>query len=155
MTFKYLSFLFLACFFIQLTSCEDTIVCSYEEDQQIIEDYLSANNLNATKRESGLHYIIEEEGLGTLYPSVSSVVTVKYKGYFTDGTVFDENDTGIEFTVGNVITGWQEGLGLMKKQSKAKLFIPSSLAYGTAPVGGFEGRECSVIIFDVELEDFR
>lgn len=152
---KSFSFFLLVFLCLNTTSCDDTIVCSFEDDQQVITDYLSANNLIATKRESGMHYIIEEEGIGTLYPSANSVVTVKYKGYFTDGTIFDENETGIEFQVSNVIVGWQEGLSLMKKQSKAQFFIPSSLAYGSQPVGGLNGRECSVIIFDVELEDFR
>ncbi len=136
-------------------SCNNNIECSFDADQDVITKYLADNNLTATKTESGLHYIIEKEGLGTLYPNINSTVGVKYKGYFTDGVVFDENAQGTEFTVGQVIAGWQEGLTLMKKQSKAQFFIPSSLAYGSRAVGGMEGRECSVIIFDVELDDFQ
>ncbi len=135
-------------------SCKE-IECSFEADQDIIATYLANNNLTATKTGSGLYYLFEDEGLGSLYPNINSTVEVKYKGYFTDGTVFDESTSGIKFGLGNVIVGWQEGLRLMKKQSKARLFIPSSLAYGTRAVGGIEGRECSVIIFDVELEDFE
>ena len=135
-------------------SCNE-VECSFEADQDIIATYLTNNNLTATKTGSGLYYRFEDEGLGSLYPNINSTVEVKYKGYFTDGTVFDENTTGTKFVLGNVIVGWQEGLSLMKKQSKAQFFIPSSLAYGTRTVGGIEGRECSVIIFDVELEDFE
>lgn len=149
--FTFLSFAFLL---FTLPSC-DEVECSFADDQEIIENYLSSNNLTAIKRETGLHYITQEEGVGSLYPSFNSLVTVRYKGYFTDGTVFDQNETGIEFPVTGVIPGWQEGLTLMKKQSKTQLFIPSSLAYGVQPVGGIAGRECSVLIFDVEMVDFK
>ena len=135
-------------------ACKE-IECSFTEDQQIIEDYLAANNLTAEERESGLHYIIEEEGIGNLQPNFNSLVTVKYKGYFTDGTIFDENASGVTFQVGQVILGWQEGLSLMKKEGKAMFFIPSMLGYGTEAVGGMDGRECSVLIFEVEMLDFQ
>ena len=135
-------------------SCNE-IECSFEGDQKVITDYLAANGLTAQKSETGLHYIIQEDGKGSLYPNSNSIVTVNYKGYFPDGSIFDESDTAIQFPVSGVIVGWQEGLRLMKKESKAQFFIPSSLAYGTRQVGGKAGSECSVIIFDVELIDFE
>src|SRR5690606_38661475 len=59
-----------------------------DKDIQIIEGYIAENNLNATKTESGLFYVIEEEGDG---PEVEegSTVGVNYTGYVLDGTVFD------------------------------------------------------------------
>lgn len=150
------AFAFFAIVFLVFgTSGCNEVECSFAEDQQIIKDYLSNNGLTAIERETGLHFLTQEEGIGSLYPTFSSLVTVKYKGYFTDGTIFDQNDKGIEFPLSGVIPGWQEGLTLMKKQSKAQMFLPSSLAYGVQPVGGMEGRECSVLIFDVELIDFK
>ena len=143
-------------FILSMLACEKEIECSFDDDQTTIKNYLSANNLVAEKSATGLHYIIQEPGIGNLYPQGNSNVRVKYKGYFTDGTVFDESSNGgITFALRDVIIGWQEGISKLKKQGKAILLIPSSLAYGTRTVGNIEGRECSVIIFDVTLEDFQ
>ena len=121
-------------------------------DIQIIEDYLSANGLTAEKTESGLHYIINEQGEGG-NPCTDSRVTVAYKGYLTNGQVFDENADGITFGLQQVIPGWTEGIPLFKKGGSGVLLIPSGMAYGTA------GRAPSippntVLIFDVNLISF-
>ena len=45
-------------------------------------------------------------------PSINSEIQVKYKGYLTDGTVFDEtpgDDTRF-FFLGQMIRGWQIGI---------------------------------------------
>ncbi|RYE22422.1 MAG: hypothetical protein EOP42_24440 [Sphingobacteriaceae bacterium] len=50
-----------------------------------------------------------------------------------------------------VIPGWDEGLQLLNKGSKATFIIPSSLAYGeqgNGPIGPF-----STLVFEVELKD--
>ncbi len=84
-------------------------------DKQAIEDYLAQNNIDAIPHASGLYYIIEEEGTGTEFPTLTSDVEVKYKGYLTDGRVFDETKTGpVEFLLNQVIEGWQIGIPLFK-----------------------------------------
>ncbi len=85
---------------------------------------------------SGLKYQIHEEGTGPM-PTPGKPVTVHYHGVLTDGKVFDSSfgrGEPIEFPigVGQVIPGWDEGLGLMKEGTKATLFIPYKLAYGEA-----------------------
>ena len=57
-------------------------------DQELIEQYLQDNNLVAEHNEDGLYYIIEDEGTGTEYPTISSTVKIKYHGYLMDGNVF-------------------------------------------------------------------
>jgi FKBP-type peptidyl-prolyl cis-trans isomerase FkpA len=54
-----------------------------------IVDYIAKNNLTAQKR-FWLYYVIKEAGDG-VKPTSSSIVTVAYKGYYTDGEVFDES----------------------------------------------------------------
>jgi FKBP-type peptidyl-prolyl cis-trans isomerase FkpA/FKBP-type peptidyl-prolyl cis-trans isomerase FklB len=49
-----------------------------------------------------------------------------------------------------VIAGWSEGLRMTREGSKAKLYIPSDLAYGENGVGRDIGPN-EVIIFEVEL----
>ncbi|GAB5551380.1 MAG: FKBP-type peptidyl-prolyl cis-trans isomerase [Saprospiraceae bacterium] len=147
-------FLFLTLVFAAMSfSCEEQLLPSEENRREILE-YLETNNIDATEHISGLYYTIEEEGTGTEMPSVNSRVEVKYKGYLTDGFVFDETqgDNTAEFALGQVITGWRIGITLMKKGGKATFIIPSNLGYG------FRGTNTippnAVIIFDVELINF-
>ncbi len=131
-------------------SAEDQLA----KDIKKIEEYLKENNLTAESTASGLHYIIEEPGSGG-HPSLkdNDEVTVNYKGYLLDGTIFDQtNGTPISFGLQQVILGWQEGIPLFQKGGKGKLFIPSGLAYGTSGSGAIPPR--TPIAFDVELIDF-
>lgn len=102
--------------------------------------------------ESGLQYIVLKEGNGDA-PVATSRVKVHYHGTRIDGTVFDSSvDRGkpTEFAVNQVISGWTEGLQLMKIGSKYKFFIPQELAYGATPRPGVI-KPFDALIFEVEL----
>lgn len=132
-----------------LTSCKKAAERQLDEDIEKIEKYLEENNLTAQCTSSGLYYIIDEPGTGER-PELSSSVTVVYRGYHPSGSVFDESDEdGIQFTLSNVIEGWQEGIPLFKEGGSGSLFIPSSLAYGKNGSGSIGGD--AVIFFDIEL----
>ena len=126
-------------------------VIDYEvENEEEIVAYIADNNLDATASGSGLYYVIEEEGTGA-QPEADSNVTVVYKGYFTNGTVFDETDElGISLNLNQVIPGWSEGMQYFKEGGSGKLLIPSSLAYGRYGTSSIPGG--AVIIFDVNLK---
>lgn len=103
---------------------------------------------------SGLRYKILQEGSGK-QATKGSGVSVHYKGQLLDGTVFDSSykrKQPIDFTigVGQVIRGWDEGIQLLKVGDKARLVIPSDLAYGSAGAGGVIPPDAT-LIFDVEL----
>jgi FKBP-type peptidyl-prolyl cis-trans isomerase FkpA len=120
-----------------------------KKDEDIITKYISDYNLNATATGTGLYYVIEVEGTGA-QPNSSSQVTVAYKGYFTDGSVFDQSTAaGITFGLSNVIKGWTEGIPYFKAGGKGKLLIPSKLGYGRDGTNGIP--ENSVLIFDIHL----
>lgn len=128
----------------------EVIDIDVENDQEIL-DYISDNSLNALPTESGLYYVIDEEGTGE-QPTESSNVTVAYKGYFTDGTTFDESDeNGISFNLSQVIPGWTEGMKYFKEGGSGKLLVPSSLAYGRFGVQGIPGG--AVLVFEVNLKE--
>ena len=111
--------------------------------------YIADNNLNATKSDSGLYYVINTEGTGTR-PTSTSNVTVAYKGYFLDGTVFDKSDAnGISFGLNQVIAGWTEGITYFKEGGEGILLVPYNLGYGANGGGIIPGG--SVLIFDVKL----
>jgi len=66
-------------------------------------------------------------------PKMGQTVTVHYIGRLENGTEFNNSYSGgkpIDFKLGEVIEGWNEGLQTMKLGGKRKLIIPSNLAYG-------------------------
>jgi FKBP-type peptidyl-prolyl cis-trans isomerase FkpA len=131
-----------------LFSCKKDDVDALNQEE--ILKFIGDNNLSATATGSGLHYVIEEEGTGAR-PKSNSDVEVKYKGYFTNGNVFDQNTEGIRFNLQGVIEGWTEGIPLFKEGGKGMLLIPSKLGYGDGNVGSIPPN--SVLIFDIELID--
>lgn len=159
----------------QMKKMAESSAVQLQTDVKLIEEYLAENNIQATKTESGLFYVIEKEGKG---PAIEAgdLAFVHYAGYLLDGTLFDTSLKDVAqangvfseqrdavggyapFDVmvgqGRVIPGWDEGLALLKKGDKAKLIIPSPLAYGERAAGGAIGPN-SILIFDVEITDVQ
>ena len=107
---------------------------------------------------SGLQYSEVSAGTGDA-PAAGDIVSVHYTGTLTNGVVFDSSygrGQPIQFPLGQgqVIPGWDEGIGLMKKGGKAKLTIPPDLAYGAQGAGGVIPPNAT-LLFDVELVDIR
>jgi FKBP-type peptidyl-prolyl cis-trans isomerase len=100
---------------------------------------------------SGLKYVDVKEGTGA-EPKPGQTVTVKYVGRFENGKIFDQNQQGFSFKIGKgeVIKGWDEGVGSMKVGGERKLTIPPNLAYGER---GYPGAipPNSTLLFDVTL----
>ena len=116
-------------------------------------EFLAANKdkPGVVTTESGLQYIIEEEGKGAT-PTGEQSVEVNYKGSLIDGTVFDSSyDRGqpATFPLNGVIPGFTEGLKLMKEGGKIKLFIPADLAYGVQAPPAIGPNQA--LIFEIEL----
>ena len=112
---------------------------------------------NAVKTSSGLIYqdLIVGEGPAA---KAGDTVGIIYSGYLPDGQTFDSNvETGeyYEFVLGTgaVIPGWDEGVQLMKKGSKARFIVPANLAYGDRDLGKIPPN--STLIFDVEVLDVK
>lgn len=137
------------------------------EQEKTIEAYVADKGLDANKTESGLYYVIEEEGTGDAV-AAGTTMHVNYAGYLLDGTMFDtsienlakENDIfnenrpyeplPVSVGMGQVIPGWDEGLLLLKNGSKGKFIIPSPLAYGENGAGAMIPPN-SILVFDVEV----
>lgn len=101
---------------------------------------------------SGLQYEVLTQGEGNSPSSETSTVKVHYKGTLLDGTEFDSSYSRGEpatFPLNRVISGWTEGVQLMKEGSTYRFTIPSDLAYGERATGKITPN--STLIFDVEL----
>lgn len=118
------------------------------------ESNVSADENGVYTTESGLKYEKIEEGDGA-QPQRGNTVTVHYTGMLEDGTVFDssrERNRPFSFRigVGQVIRGWDEGVGMMQVGDRWKLIIPPELGYGERGAGGVIPPNAT-LIFDVEL----
>lgn len=141
---------------------------SKNEEAGKIKKYIADNKLKVTQTTSGLQYLVTKEGTGPK-PAIGDTVEVNYVGRLLGGKVFDTSIKSeaekakmrmdpmrqfkpLKFPVGvksGIIQGWDEGLQLLNKGSKATFIIPSNLAYGeqgNGPISPF-----TPLAFDVEL----
>ena len=133
---------------------DDAVVETTEENT--MSDAAQSENIITT--DSGLQYVDLIEGTGDT-PTAGSTVEVHYTGTLEDGTKFDSSrDRGQPFSfrigVGQVIKGWDEGVGSMQVGGRRKLIIPPDLGYGARGAGGVIPPNAT-LIFDVELLGIR
>jgi FKBP-type peptidyl-prolyl cis-trans isomerase FkpA len=137
-------------------------------DGETIDAYLAENGIEAITTESGLRYVITEEGNGPTAESGNEVV-VHYAGKILEGAYFDTSmeevaqeqgmfnpsrdyASGFKFNIGQgrVIKGWDEGIAYIKEGGKGTLYIPSPLGYGSRGSGP-KIPPYSILVFDVEV----
>jgi len=133
-----------------------------KKDDKTIADYLKSKNIQAVKAPKGTYVQIINPGEGDAVDT-SKVLKVFYTGKgFEDGKSFDSN---VDPAFGHadpifvhlnrqsgLITGWFDGLPLLKKGGKGVLYIPSGLAYGPRGRSG-SIKPDAILIFEVEVAD--
>lgn len=122
------------------------------------EDLLEELAAGFDKTNSGLRYKVIQKGDG-VNAEKGKTVSVHYKGSLTDGTVFDSSykrNQPIDFSLGmgQVISGWDEGIALLQVGDKARFVIPPYLGYGERGAGGVIPPNAT-LIFDVELVNVK
>jgi FKBP-type peptidyl-prolyl cis-trans isomerase len=120
-----------------------------------ITKYVTENQITVTPTASGLYYIVVTEGTGA-QAVAGKKVKVHYTGTFLNGEKFDssyDRNEPIEFLLGRgqVIPGWDEGIGMMKVGGKARFIVPSKLGYGDQDRGPI--KAFTPLAFEVELVD--
>jgi peptidylprolyl isomerase len=103
--------------------------------------------------DSGLRYVDVRSGDGAM-PETGQTVSVHYTGWLTDGTQFDSSRDRMQpfqfqLGVGQVISGWDEGVATMSVGGQRRLVVPAELAYGDRGSGTIPGG--ATLVFDVEL----
>ena len=117
---------------------------------------VGANGANApttlTTTASGLQYAVLRDTGGVKPNSNTSSVTVDYKGWLDNGTIFDSSyarSSNSTFQLNQVIAGWTEGLKLVGAGGKIQLRIPANLGYGSTAQNGIPAN--STLNFIVEV----
>jgi len=114
---------------------------------------VAAPPADAQKTASGLASKVMKPGDGKAKPGPTSVVTVHYTGWTTDGKGFDSSvarGRPATFPLNRVIPGWTEALQLMTVGEERRVWIPENLAYKGRP-----GRPAGMLVFDVELLEIK
>ncbi len=137
---------------------EDEVLAASKQKEEMELKLIQEKFPNAQSTASGLRYILQKEGTGDT-PKQGQTVLVHYTGTFLDGKKFDSSydrnqPIEIPIGVGRVIKGWDEGIMMLKKGSKATLIIPYHLGYGEQGYPGVIPPK-SWLIFDVELLDIK
>ncbi len=107
----------------------------------------------AKTTDTGLQYLEEATGQGAL-PKKGELVTMNFIASLVDGTELQNTYTqGKTVTtiwgIGRLLPGWEEGVGLMKVGTKAKMVLPPSLAFGEAGNGSIPPN--TQLVLEVEL----
>lgn len=117
-----------------------------------IAKLIGTSDLAAVKHSSGMYYSIQNAGFGIAPTSVDRV-KCRYVGTFLGtGVQFDANAVGAVFGLNQVITGWTVGIPLIKKGGRITLYIPPSMAYGSAGSRGVI-PPYAYLKFVVDLDD--
>ena len=124
------------------------------EKEALLKAEIDSTFATAEVLPSGVKILFIEKGKGKAYKA-GQTARVNYTGMFTDGKVFDSSLSAgrepFEFTLGagQVIKGWDEAVALIPVGSKAKVYLPSSMAYGERGVGPIPAN--TDLIFDIEV----
>ncbi len=141
---------------IQETLIEANKQLVKSEEQDII-DFLDRYSWEMVETGTGLRYMIYRQGEGKKIMK-NDIVVLDYKVSFLTGDVLESSaENGkLEFLVskGNVVSGLQEGILYLRVGDKAKLILPSHLAYGlTGKPGQIPPK--TTLIYDIEVLEVK
>jgi len=127
---------------------------SKQQEKQLFESLKGKAGVGALP--SGVHYIVAQKGAGNK-PNASDTIVFNAKGIFPDGTVFEDTyqkKEPITNIISNLIPGLNEAIQLMPVGSVWRIFIPSTLAYGSA---GLPNRipPHTALVFDISLIEIK
>lgn len=127
------------------------------EEPKLIADYIKNNHYENIKPTKDSLFILNHKGGDMSKPiKVGDSIFVNYTGMLLDGTVFDasekHNQTLNRVYAPNMplIKGWIEALGTMHEGEKARILLPSALAYGPQQAGPMI-PPYSPLLFDLEV----
>lgn len=126
-----------------------------KREQEKIREYVNEQNMEMEKTGTGMWYKISDAGKGDLIQT-GDVVTLEFSVHLLDGTLcYDSENKGpksFEVGKGDVESGLQQGVLMLKEGAKAKFIMPPHLAHGL--VGDDDQIPSrAIIIYDLEVLD--
>lgn len=125
--------------------------------------YIQKNKINAKKEGEGVYVEVIETGQGPELDSGKTAM-VYYKGSDFSGRVFETNMDTVANNAGpmavalggsGVIRGFDQGLQSLRVGSRAKIYVPSMLAYGATPDPSTGIKPFDHLIFEVYVKDVK
>lgn len=134
------NFLIIILFLLGMGACKKSLDTvddgQLEKNEKSIQDYLTKNNLSATKDSSGLYFIKTVTNPQGAKAKVGDSVAIYQKSYTLDDKAFDSTKTSekkpIRFLYGvnRYLPGAERAISLMREGEKMTLLLPFYLAYG-------------------------
>jgi FKBP-type peptidyl-prolyl cis-trans isomerase len=151
---------------VGLSSCTKTDVAlsateQANTDDRLLREYLASKNITLYTRTPSGNYVVIDTASGTeRLIRNGDFAYLRYRLYLPnkESVAIDSNTVDsvsglfrVEVGVsGKVINGFQEGLKLLHKGDKARLFVPSSQGYGTYGSGSSIPANQN-LIFDIKV----
>jgi FKBP-type peptidyl-prolyl cis-trans isomerase len=144
-------------FFVHLKMVENPADLKKKEDESLSK-YLQSNNITAPPTPSGIYFLETEKGKGMKIDS-GVMVKIQFTVSLIDGKqIFSTHERAepIEFEYGKRFDtkGLEEAVAMMTKGGKAKVIVPSALAFGEQGRGTLVPA-FSTLLYDVEIVDVR
>jgi FKBP-type peptidyl-prolyl cis-trans isomerase len=127
-------------------------------EQLLLQRYLAENNIKA-EPQNGVYIVKQQKGKGIPIEK-GKVIQINYKASFINYIQFDNtyNKQYFGFTYGTpdqVIEGLQIALNGMKKGEKAKIIIPSQLAFGEEGSSTGIVPPFATVIYELEIVNVK
>lgn len=106
---------------------------------------------DASKTALGVYFKVLAPGSGKEKPQAVDTVRLRFRGWTTDGKMFDSAEgEGATFKLNKVMPGWTSTLVEMVVQEKRRLWVPEKLAFRGRP-----GSPAGMLVYDIELLEIR
>lgn len=128
-----------------------------EREEKVIDQYVIRHEWRMVKTPTGLRYVVYLEGKGR-NARKGDLVTFNYELKLINGIVVSssEEDGKQQVMIGHddMVSGLHEALQYMNEGTKAKIIVPSYLAYGLT---GDQDRipKGATLIYDIEIVDIK
>lgn len=159
-----ITFWFSSCIKNEKCTFPDSNIFASQTEKLALADSLMAHEItNAVMDTTGFYYTIINPGSGNSVSNLCSNITFTYKGGFFNGNLFDSSridsssnpaqQIPITVQLGNLITGLQKGIPLVKAGSDINFYIPPSLGYGSSGNAGIPAN--SYLVFQLHILDIQ
>jgi FKBP-type peptidyl-prolyl cis-trans isomerase FkpA len=130
------AFYILCCCVAFAISCNDHSLAISAETQHLmdlekIDTYLASKGITAQQHESGLRYVINQQGTGE-FAGPDKCIRANFSLWFLGEDTPKQENQEVALPMFQFVLGWRIGLKELQKGGTMTLYVPSNLAYGAA-----------------------